>query len=298
MASLLMHILNSVFKRLPVIEDTREERRRNAARPLARPPKGITVEDARLGVPCELIKGRDSGETAILNIHGGGFTTGAAKETRALSFHLCKLCGCDVLACDYRLAPEHKLPAAFDDCFDVYRAAIKKYPRLIVVGGSAGGTLAVATALRAKEEGLPLPLGVAAFSPLAGIGMELPSHRTNLQTDYMLKRDPSGGALLTKLIPEGAGEDFLKDPKISPAFGDFAGFPPLFLAVSDIEILYDDSKLLYERAKAAGVETELIVGHNMLHAWASIPQIPDSRKTLREMKTFFIKAGALGPEEK
>ena len=68
--------------------------------------------------------------------------------------------------------------------------------------------------------------------------------------------------------------------------------------MSDIEILYDDSKLLYERAKAAGVETELIVGHNMLHAWASIPQIPDSRKTLREMKTFFIKAGALGPEEK
>lgn len=298
MASFVTHFLNAMFKRMPIIEDTREERRRNAARPLARPPKGIWVEDANFGVPCELIRGKDRGEIAILNIHGGGFTTGSKEQTRVFSFCLCQMMGCDVLACDYRLAPEHKLPAAFDDCFEVYRAAVQKYPRLIVVGGSAGGTLAVATALRAKEEGLPLPLAVAAISPLAGIGMDLPSHKTNLATDYMLKRDPSGGALLKKLLPEGAGEDFLKDPHISPLYGDFAGFPPLFLAASDSEILYDDSKLLHERAKAAGVEAELIVGHKMLHAWASIPQIPESRKTLRELKAFLQKTGALGPAGK
>ena len=293
MASLLTHFLNGMFKRMPIIEDPELERRQNAALPLAKPPRGIAVEDARLGVPCELISGKGSGEPVILNIHGGGFTTGSKEQTRAFSFALCKLLKCKVLAPDYRLAPEHKLPASFDDCFEVYKRAIKVYPRLILVGGSAGGTLALATALRAKEEGLPLPAAVAAISPLAGIGMQLPSHQTNLATDYMLKRDPSGGALLQKLIPEGAGEDFLKDPKISPVYGDFAGFPPLFLAASDSEILFDDSKLLFKTAKAAGVKCFFLIGHKQLHAWASIPQIPEARSALKQMRTFLQREGVL-----
>lgn len=290
MASFVTHFLNVMFRHMPIIEDTEEERRQNAARPLPKPPKGVTVGDAGLSVPCELVEKQGNGDIFVLNIHGGGFTTGSAKETRALSFYLCDKLGYNVLACDYRLAPEHKLPAAFEDCFEVYRAVIKKYPRLIVLGGSAGGALAIGTVQRAMRAHLPLPLAVAAFSPVAGIGMDLPSHKANIKTDYMLKRDPSGGKLLAKLVPAGAGEDFLKDPSISPVYGEFRGFPPLFLSVSDSEVLYDDSKLLYEKAKTAGVKCKLEIGHKQLHAWASIPQIPESHQTLQNMKTFFDEA--------
>ena len=260
MASFVTHFLNVMFRHMPIIEDTEEERRQNAARPLPKPPEGVTVGDAGLSVPCELIEKQGNGD--IYN----------------------------VLACDYRLAPEHKLPAAFEDCFEVYRAVIKKYPRRIVLGGSAGGALAIGTVQRAMRAHLPLPLAVAAFSPVAGIGMDLPSHKANIKTDYMLKRDPSGGKLLAKLVPAGAGEDFLKDPSISPVYGEFRGFPPLFLSVSDSEVLYDDSKLLYEKAKTAGVKCKLEIGHKQLHAWASIPQIPESHQTLQNMKTFFDEA--------
>lgn len=294
MASFVTKFLNVYFRHLPIIEDTQEERRQNAARPLPKPPKGVTVRDAGLGVPCEIIEKPGNGDIYVLNIHGGGFTTGSAKETRAFSFYLCEKLGYNVLACDYRLAPEHKLPASYDDCFDVYRAVIRKFPRLIVLGGSAGGALAIGTVQRAMKEHLLLPLAVAAFSPVAAIGMDLPSHKANIKTDYMLKRDPSGGKLLEKLVPPGCGEAFLKDPSISPYFGEFRGFPPFFLSVSDTEVLYDDSRLLYEKAVSSGVKCRLEVGHGMLHAWASIPQIPESHGTLRRMKAFFEEVGVCG----
>lgn len=130
-----------------------------------------------------------------------------------------------------------------------------------------------------------------AFSPLAGIGLELPSHLANLRTDYMLKRDPSGGKLLNKLIPEEASKDFLEDPRISPVFGGFSGFPPLFICASDTEILYDDACILYEKAKKAGVNCVFERGHSLLHAWASIPQLPEARKTLTNLKSFLRTQG-------
>ncbi len=289
MASLLTHILNVMFRHMPVIEDTAAEREKNAARRQPKPPKGVTLKENYLGLPCEIAEKEGNGDIVVLNIHGGGFTTGSAKEIRSLTFYICNRLGYNCIACDYRLAPEHKLPAAFDDCFSVYKELIKAHPRLIVVGGSAGGTLALATAQRAMRENVPAPLIVAAFSPLAGIGLELPSHSKNLKTDYMLKRDPSGGTLLTKLIPAGADKNFFQNPLISPVFGDFNGFPPLFISASDTEILYDDACVLYEKAKQAGVDCIFERGRSMLHAWAGIPQLPEARKTLANLKAFILR---------
>ena len=291
MASVLLHILNEIFKHMPVIEDTAVEREKNASRRQPCPPKGVTLRENYRGLPCEFAEKAGNGDIVVLNIHGGGFTTGSARESRSLTFYICDKLGYNCVACDYRLAPEHKLPAAFDDCFSVYRELVKVHPRLIIVGGSAGGSLALATALRAKRENISAPLAVAAFSPLAGIGLELPSHFDNVKTDYMLKRDPSGGELLKKLLPEGADKDFLKDARISPVFGDFRGFPPLFLSASDTEILYDDACILYEKAKESGVDCCFEKGHSLLHAWVGIPQLPEARKTLFNFKSFLKERG-------
>lgn len=289
MASLLTHFLNAMFRLMPICDDVTEERRKNAARRQGKPPAGVSLTENYLGLPCEFIEKRGNGDVVVLNIHGGGFTTGSAREARALSFFVADKLGCNVIACDYRLAPENKLPAAFDDCFEIYKGVAAAHRKLIIIGGSAGGTLAISTAQRAVSEGVLPPLAVAAFSPLAGIGLSLPSHKNNLKTDYMLKRDPSGEQLLGVLIPEGAGEDFLKDPVISPVYGTFQGFPPLFLSASDSEILYDDSVLLYEKATSCGVKCEFEIGHKMLHAWAGIPQIPEARRTLKNMAQFFCE---------
>ena len=292
MASALAHLLNFIFRRMPVIEDTAKERAQNASRRPPRPPKGVTVgSEAYGGIPCETVRKAGNGDTMVLYIHGGGFTTGSARERRAITFYLCDRFGFDCIACDYRLAPEHKLPAAHEDCYAAYGAVVQRYPQVVLMGESAGGTLAVSVAMRALKEGIARPAAVAAFSPLAALNTDLPSHKTNVKTDYMLKRDPSSGELLKLICPENAGAEFFKDPIISPVYGTFNNFPPLFLSASDSEILYDDAVMLYQKAVNDGVKAHIEVMNGLLHAWPIITQLPEARKTLKKLDVFLKNAG-------
>ena len=159
------------------------------------------------------------------------------------------------------------------------------------MGESAGGTLAVSVAMRALKEGIARPAAVAAFSPLAALNTDLPSHKTNVKTDYMLKRDPSSGELLKLICHENAGVEFFKDPIISPVYGTFNNFPPLFLSASDSEILYDDAVMLYQKAVNDGVKAHIEVMNGLLHAWPIITQLPEARKTLKKLDVFFKNAG-------
>ncbi len=102
----------------------------------------------------------------------------------------------------------------------------------------------------------------------------------------MLKRDPSGEGLLHKIVAIENKEKIIKNPLISPIFADYKNFPPLFISVSNTEILYDDSCLLYKKAKEAGVKCLLEVGNKLLHAWPSIPQLLEARKTLANVAKF------------
>lgn len=291
MASLLAHILNIVFRLMPTESDTATERAKNASRRTPRIPDGVTVGGTEYGgVFCESVEKRGNAKK-LLYIHGGGFTTGSARERRAITFYLCDKLGYDVIACDYRLAPENRLPAAYEDCFSVYSELVSIYPRLAVAGESAGATLAIATVQRAVREKLPLPAAVAAFSPLAGIGADLPSHKTNVKTDYMLKTDPSDARFLSKICPEGAGREFFEDPLVSPIRGGFEGFPPLYISASDSEVLYDDARALYEKAKKSDVVCRLEVRKGLIHAWPMITQLKEARKTLHDVKDFFARAG-------
>ena len=292
MASALAHLLNFIFRRMPVIEDTAKERAQNASRRPPRPPKGVTVgSEAYGGIPCETVRKAGNGDTMVLYIHGGGFTTGSARERRAVTFYLCDKLGYDCIACDYRLAPEHKLPAAHEDCYAAYGAVVQRYPQVVLMGESAGGTLAVSVAMRALKEGIARPAAVAAFSPLAALNTNLPSHKTNVKTDYMLKRDPASGELLKLICPENAGVEFFKDPIISPVYGTFNNFPPLFLSASDSEILYDDAVMLYQKAVNDGVKAHIEVMNGLLHAWPIITQLPEARKTLKKLDVFLKNAG-------
>ena len=293
MASVLAKIMKKVMKGMPVTEDVQKEREANASRRPPQAPAGVTVSGAVFGgISCETVRKPQNGQTVMYYIHGGGFTTGSARERRDLTFYLCDEPGYDCISCDYRLAPENKLPAAYEDCFSAYREICARYPKVIVLGESAGGTLALATVQRAMREGLPLPLAVAAFSPLAGLNMDFASHTENVKTDVMLKRDPAAGKLLDMLCPEGYGASFCKDAAVSPYYGEFRGYPPLFLSASDEEILYDDARALYARAQSAKVRCRLEVQKGMMHAWPMFPMLKEARKTLADLKMFLKEAGA------
>jgi acetyl esterase/lipase len=163
-------------------------------------------------------------------------------------------------AVDYRMPPLHPYPAALDDCITVYRRALAdRAPADIVVGGgSAGGNLAAALLLRAKDEGLPMPAALVLISPEVDLTESGDSFHTNLGVDHVL------GSLMHVNLLYANGHD-LADPYLSPLFGDVTGFPPTFLQTGTRDLFLSNTVRMHRKLRAAGVDAELHVFEAMPH---------------------------------
>ncbi len=247
-----------------------------------RPPLGTALTSESIaGVPCErIVPPTADDSTCILYLHGGGYLLGSRVSHRGLAGHLAHAVGAEAILAEYRLAPEHPFPAGLDDAVAVYRGLLEEFDHgsIILSGDSAGGGLALATALRLRDEGAPLPAGVAVISPwtdLAATGETLVS---NAEVEIML--DPARIAEVAELYHVGTPAD---DPYVSPLYAAFAGLPPLLIQVGDEEVLLSDSVRVAERATAAGVDVALRVWPGMWHVWHMFaPWMPDARRAVNE----------------
>lgn len=291
--------MNQMFRAVPgdppgQPHDYAAERARNERRKPPRMPKDIVLEEITVnGMPAERLSKTGNNRGWIFYIHGGGFTTGSAKERRYVTQYLTGKCGFNCFAVNYRLSPENEWPAQAEDCLAAYRQYLEMGHRAdetVFMGESAGGTLVFSTAFLARENGLPLPKALVAFSPATDNASDLPSHTANISTDYML-RDMVAKGLAVPLFKGVADRERLKDPLLSPIFGDFTGLPPVFLSASDTEVLYDDSVLLYEKLKKSGHAAELDIQHAQCHAFQMIPMIPEARKTIGKALRFIERSG-------
>lgn len=202
----------------------------------------------------------------ILYFHGGSNLMGSPETGMSLTASLVVRTGMRSFSLDYRLAPEHPFPAAIEDCVAAYRDLLDQgiAPTSIAFAGdSAGGGLCITSCLKARDEGLPLPGAIVAFS--AGLDYT----RTGKSVDTKNGIDP----FFTRENFRASGDAYLAgaDPKqalLSPAiFGDLAGFPPLLLQVGTNELLLDDSTRLAERARDAEVDVILDVTANVPHVF-------------------------------
>jgi epsilon-lactone hydrolase len=216
-------------------------------------PADVEVHRGRLGGrPAERLVPRD-GEPrrAVLYLHGGGFTIGSATTHRALAAHLAAATGATVHLLDYRLAPEHPFPAALDDALAAWRevTAGAEPGTTALAGDSAGGWLALVTALRLRDAGEPLPAVLGLVSPWLDLtGASWPADRT----DPMLR--PSW---LRRCAADFAPGADLTVPALAPLACDLSGLPPMVVHVGSEEILLEDSIALARGARAAGVEVDL-----------------------------------------
>ena len=217
-----------------------------------------------------------------LDIHGGGWISGKGEVCRARGALTSVSVGARVWAVDYRMPPDHRFPVALDDCLAAYRALLKeRRPEEIVVGGSsAGGNLAAALVLRARDEQLPLPAGLVLSTPATDMTGASDTLRTNLGLDNVLTGD------LTPLIDLYADGHDLRDPYLSPVFGDFTkGYPPTVLATGTRDLLLSDTVRMHRALRAAGVEAELHVfeaaGHGMF-----LGNTPEDDEKAREIRQF------------
>jgi epsilon-lactone hydrolase len=196
-----------------------------------------------------------TGHGALLYLHGGGYVIGSPRAQRVIAAHLARASGATVYALDYPLAPEHPFPAALDAARRAYERLLARGAdpaRLALAGDSAGGGLALATALAVRDAGQPLPAAVALLSPWLDLTLSGESLAALGGADAMLTRDWLAES--ARLYLDGRAPD---DPACSPLFADLSGLPPILAQVGTREVLLSDAERLAERARDVDVDVRL-----------------------------------------
>ena len=205
----------------------------------------------------------------ILYCHGGGYSTGSCLYARSLTSKLAEATSMDVLSFDYRLAPEHPYPAALEDAMKAWNyLMLMGYGArdVIVAGESAGGNLALALTLKLKEEGRILPRGLVLMSPWTDLTSSGKSITTKAEVDPVLDK-----AYLDRMIQAYAGGQELNNPFVSPLFGEFSEFPPVYIQVGENEMLLSDSLRLHKALVNANVSVKLDRFSGMWHIFQMLP---------------------------
>jgi acetyl esterase/lipase len=250
-------------------------------------PRDVRITPAEIGgVRGEWVEHAGPGAPVLLYLHGGGYIACSPITHRAATVFYARQ-GFRVFAPEYRLAPEHRFPAAVDDAVAVWRGFLETGVCSAVISGeSAGGGLSLALMLSLRDAGLPLPAAAALFSPWTDLTCSGDSMRTNHRRCAML----TGPGMLLAAV-EYLGSADPRGPLASPLFADLRGLPPLLIHVGTKEVLLDDSTRLAARARAAGVPVDLRVFPVVAHAWQLAPNlVPEARESLRESSAFLHAA--------
>ncbi|MDT5318578.1 MAG: hypothetical protein QOD88_1100 [Mycobacterium sp.] len=206
-------------------------------------------------------------DRTVVYFHGGGYVSGSP-PTRylPLAAAVALAANARVHVVDYRLAPETPFPGAFDDCLAAYRWLIgdgaADPAALVVLGDSAGGNLALAVTVAARDQGLAPPASVAVISPFADLTFSGASIQQRKEMDPYVSPE-----LLESMAAEYVGEGDRHDPRCSVVFADLHGLPPLFIQVGENEILYDDATRIRDAARGAGVEVTFESWRHGIHVW-------------------------------
>ena len=224
----------------------------------------------------------------ILQLHGGGYVGAMRRHYKQMAGLYSEVGGgATVITVDYRVAPEHPFPAALEDALEAYEWLLEqgyKNDQIILAGDSAGGGLAMALCHTLKARWRGTPAGIVAMSPWTDLTLSGSSYKDNYDID------PVFGNERSELIFENpyVGDADPKDPRISPLFGDFYGFPPMLIQVGTDEMLLSDSISVAEKAKSAGVKVRLSVYPGMFHVFQMAGTIMDeSKQAWAEVKRFF-----------
>ena len=230
------------------------------------PARGVEIEAGHLGsCPGEWLRRRGMPPVkagALLYLHGGAYCIGSPATHRALTTRLARGLGLPVFALDYRLAPEHPYPAGLEDAQAAYRALRELHGPVIVAGDSAGGGLALATALALRDAGEALPAALLLFSPWA-----------DMRPGATPGQVPRGEAMLSRAWAEACATHYLGaqtpagHPWCSPLSADLRGLPPTLIQAGTDELLHDQALALHAALEAAGVQTRCEIWARRWHVF-------------------------------
>ncbi len=229
----------------------------------------------------------DTNKWVILQLHGGGYVGAMRRHYKVMAGLYSEVGkGATVLTADYRVAPEYPFPAALEDAMAAYEWLLDQgvpEHKLVLAGDSAGGGLAMALCHTLKSSWRKLPAGIIAMSPWTDLTTSGPSYTENFDIDPVFGNDRSELIFNNPYI----GDANPRDPRISPAFGDFTGFPPMLIQVGTDEMLLSDSEMVAAKARSAGVKVRFTKYQGMFHVFQMAGKImEESGHAWAEVKRF------------
>jgi acetyl esterase/lipase len=276
-----------------VDEQRRMLREAVSAQPL---PAEVTVTAAALGgVPtAEVTVDGIEPRHVVLYFHGGVYVIGDAFLAAELASQVGRRTHAKVISVDYRLAPEHPYPAAVDDALAAYEALLHDGiapSDIAFVGESAGGGLAIATLVNARDRGLPLPAAAFVMSPYVDLTLAGTTMETKREVDPLLNRE----LLQPRATDYTSGQDAAL-ALISPVFADLSGLPPLLIQAGSHEVLLDDAVRLARQAATADVEVTLEITPQVPHVFQAYHPILDEAAAALDRAGQFLSAHLAGAE--
>jgi epsilon-lactone hydrolase len=263
-----------------------------ATLPALRQRLGVSVEPttiagvkAFLVTPASIAEGNR--DRLLVHVHGGGYVFGPGESGTREAILMAGYGRVKVLSIDYRMPPDFPYPAAMDDAMAVWKEVVKTTDpkRMAIFGTSTGGGMTLAMALRAKKEGLPLPAATAPGTPWSDMTKTGDTFFTNEMLDSVLVSND--GWLGDAALLYANGHD-LKDPMLSPVYGDYQGFPPSILTSGTRDLFLSNTVRVHRKMRAAGVEAELHVFEGQSHAqYAGDPFAPETKEHFEELAKFF-----------
>jgi len=252
----------------------------------------VTVEAIRLGgVPCFQVTPTQLPERnrhrVLFHLHGGAYVFAPGEAGTLEAIVMAGFGHMRVISVDYRMPPDHPYPAAMDDAMAAWKelARREKPANMGIFGTSTGGGMTLALVQRIKEEKQPLPAAIASGTPWSDLTDTGDSYFTNQGVDNgLVAYDPLLSAA-ARLYAHGRD---LKDPHLSPVYGDFRGFPPTILTTGTRDLFLSNTVRVHRKLREAGVEAALEVFEGQSHAqYLADTTAPESKEAFEEMAAFF-----------
>lgn len=255
---------------------------------------GVTVQPTTIGgVRAYIVTPNDippeHRDKVLIHVHGGCYELYPGESGTTEAMIMAGLGHYRVISVDYRMPPEAYFPAALDDVETVYKSVLSTHDskNVGVFGTSAGGALVLELMLRAKRDGLPMPGAIAPGTPMSDLTKVGDSFYTNEKVDNVLVS--RNGFCQAAADVYAHGHD-LKDPLLSPVYGDMHGFPPAILTTGTRDLLLSNTVRVHQKLQQSGVEAQLEVFDGMSHAQYQMDdRVPEARAAFAEITQFFDK---------
>lgn len=264
------------------------------AMPALRQQLDVKVEPVTIGgVKAHMVTPRnippENRNRLLVHVHGGCYVSFPGESGTTEAIYMAGFGHFKIISVDYRMPPDHPYPAALDDAMAVWKAAVKMAtPRnMAIFGSSAGGALTLSMVLRAKQDRLPLPAAIAPGTPMADLTNAGDSFHTNAMLDNILVAPDTSCDKRAALYANGRD---LKDPLLSPVYGDMRGFPPTILTTGTRDLLLSSAVRVHRKLRQAGVEAALHVyeGQSHAHYYRDV-NAPETKEAFEEISRFFDK---------